>query len=65
MVREQVTRALEIHPSTFDAFKNRLNQLTYSEIIKIWELERQSKEEWASQAKPILYVLGINNYLTI
>ncbi|XP_071092099.1 engulfment and cell motility protein 1-like [Haliotis cracherodii] len=54
VVKEQITRALEIHPSNFDSLRTRLNQLTYSEIIKIWELERQSKEEWESQAKPIL-----------
>ncbi|XP_041375844.1 engulfment and cell motility protein 1-like [Gigantopelta aegis] len=54
VVKEQITRALEIHPSTFDALRNRLYQLTYSEIIKIWEMERQSKEEWESQAKPII-----------
>ncbi|XP_055955461.1 engulfment and cell motility protein 1 isoform X2 [Patella vulgata] len=54
VVKEQVIRALEIHPATFDAFKNRLNQLSYAEIMKLWELERQSKEEWSSQAKPII-----------
>lgn len=54
VVKEQIIRALDIQPTSFDAFRTRLNQLTYAEIIKLWEMDRQTKEEWESQAKPIV-----------
>ncbi|KAL5021432.1 hypothetical protein ScPMuIL_000587 [Solemya velum] len=54
VVKEQITRALVNKPTSFDAFRTKLNQLTYAEIIKIWEEERKIKEEWESQAKPIV-----------
>jgi len=59
VVKEQVQRALEIQPTTLEAFRSRLNQLTYAEIIKLWEKERRHKEEWESQAKPIVSVVFI------
>ncbi|XP_074646878.1 engulfment and cell motility protein 1-like isoform X2 [Tubulanus polymorphus] len=54
VVREQITRALETNPGTFDQFKKKLEQLRYAEITNIWQQERQTKEEWESQAKPIV-----------
>ena len=54
MVKEQITRALQIQPSSLEVFKNHLQKLTYQEILKLWEHERQKKEEWESQAKPIM-----------
>ncbi|XP_064640073.1 engulfment and cell motility protein 1-like isoform X2 [Lineus longissimus] len=54
VVKEQITRALESLPQTFDQFKNKLNQLTYAEITNMWQQERVNKEEWESQAKPIV-----------
>lgn len=53
VVREQVTRALDIQPANFDQFRARLQHLTYAEITNIWQQERRHKEEWESQAKPI------------
>ncbi|XP_062571542.1 engulfment and cell motility protein 1-like isoform X3 [Saccostrea cucullata] len=54
VAREQITRALQIQPPTFDAFRVRLNQLTYAEIIRLWERDRKSKEEDQAQAAPIV-----------
>lgn len=54
VAKEQITRALQAQPPTFDAFRVRLNQLTYAEIIRLWERERKSKEEDQAQAAPII-----------
>nr|XP_034337999.1 engulfment and cell motility protein 2 isoform X4 [Crassostrea gigas] len=54
VAKEQITRALQNQPPTFDAFRVRLNQLTYAEIIRLWERERKSKEEDQAQAAPII-----------
>ncbi|ESO83042.1 hypothetical protein LOTGIDRAFT_222972 [Lottia gigantea] len=54
VVKEQIIRSLDIHPATFDAFRNRLHQLNYNEIKKLWDHDRQIKEEFSSQAKPII-----------
>ena len=54
MVKEQITRALQVQPSSLEVFKNQLQKLTYQDILKLWEQERQTKEEWESQAKPIM-----------
>lgn len=54
VAKEQITRALQNQPPTFDAFRVRLNQLTYAEIIRLWERERKSKEEDQAQAAPIM-----------
>ena len=53
MVKEQVGRALDSQPATFDQLRQKLQQLTYAEITNIWQQERRHKEEWESQAKPI------------
>lgn len=54
VVKEQITRALQVLPRSLEVFKNRLQQLTYQDILKLWEQDRQTKEEWESQAKPII-----------
>ena len=54
VVKEQITRALQVQPSSLEVFKNQLQRLTYQDILKLWEQERQTKEEWESQAKPIM-----------
>ncbi|XP_048781114.1 engulfment and cell motility protein 1-like isoform X3 [Ostrea edulis] len=54
VAKEQITRALQIQPPTFDAFRVRVNQLTYAEIIKLWERDRKNKEEDQAQAAPIV-----------
>ncbi|XP_043214984.1 engulfment and cell motility protein 1-like [Amphibalanus amphitrite] len=42
-------------PATLEAFRNRLNTyLTYSQINAIWQQEQNTKEEWESQARPIV-----------
>jgi len=54
VVKEQITRALQVQPRSLEVFKNQLQKLTYQDILKLWEQERQTKEEWESQAKPIM-----------
>ena len=54
VVKEQVVRALSTHSSSFEAFRNRVFVLTYSEIVKIMESERRVKEEFESQIQPVV-----------
>lgn len=54
VVREQIVRALADTPSSLDQLKIRLQALTYSEITQLWQLERTSREEWESHARPIV-----------
>jgi len=54
VVKEQITRALDNQPPNFDQFKLKLSHLTYAEITNLWQQERRHKEEWESQAKPIV-----------
>lgn len=54
VVREQISRALQIYPISLDKFKLKMQQLTYSEIRQIWQQERTIREEWESHAKPIV-----------
>ncbi|XP_052231190.1 engulfment and cell motility protein 2-like isoform X2 [Dreissena polymorpha] len=56
VVKEQITRALDRNqmPRTFEMFKQKLVVLAYPELRKIWEAERQKREESKAQAKPIL-----------
>ncbi|KAK7115042.1 engulfment and cell motility protein 1-like [Littorina saxatilis] len=53
VVKEQVTRALNTHSSSFESFRNKVFTLTYSEILKLLENERKIKEEFESQTKPV------------
>ena len=61
MVKEQITRALSVQPRSLEVFKNRLQTLTYQDILKLWEQDRQTKEEWESQAQPIMLVYQLFN----
>lgn len=54
VVREQITGALSSLPKTFDKFRQKINQLTYAEITRIWTQERNDREKWESHAKPIV-----------
>ncbi|XP_076864010.1 engulfment and cell motility protein 1 [Brachyhypopomus gauderio] len=52
VVREQVTRALTAKPNSLDQFKSRLQNLSYTEILKIRQSERMNQEDF--QSRPIL-----------
>ncbi|KAL4234046.1 Engulfment and cell motility protein 3 [Mactra antiquata] len=59
VVNEQITRALDRTdraqmPKTFEHFKTKLGHLAYPELKKIWEAERQKKDENKASARPIL-----------
>lgn len=56
VVKEQITRALNTDPPppTLEKFKSKLATLTYSEITNLWQQERSNREEWESQARPIV-----------
>ncbi|XP_050300892.1 engulfment and cell motility protein 1 [Anthonomus grandis grandis] len=54
VVREQISRALEISPASLEQLKTKLQSLTYSEITQLWQLERNTREEWESHAKPVV-----------
>ncbi|XP_007258919.2 engulfment and cell motility protein 1 isoform X1 [Astyanax mexicanus] len=52
VVREQITRALTAKPNSLDQFKSRLQNLSYTEILKIRQSERMNQEDF--QSRPIL-----------
>lgn len=56
VVKEQITRALNTDPPppTLEKFKMKLATLTYNEITNLWQQERSNREEWESQARPIV-----------
>ena len=56
VLRQQLTRALADPEAvcSFDKFKVKLNSLTYSAIMNIWQKERTSREEWENKAQAIL-----------
>ncbi|XP_072939230.1 engulfment and cell motility protein 1 [Epargyreus clarus] len=54
VVREQISRALSAFPKGFDKFRQKINQLTYTEITQIWQQERTNREVWESRATPII-----------
>lgn len=56
VVQEQIGRALATEPPllTLDKFRSKLAVLTYSEIMNLWMQEQSSREEWESQARPII-----------
>lgn len=61
-MKEQITRALQVQPRSFEVLKTRLQTLTYQDILKLWAEDRQKKEDWESQAKPIMLVLKLLLY---
>uniref|UniRef100_A0A8C7ZX51 Engulfment and cell motility 1 n=1 Tax=Oryzias sinensis TaxID=183150 RepID=A0A8C7ZX51_9TELE len=52
VVREQIMRALSLKPNSLDQFKSRLQNLSYTEILKIRQSERMNQEDF--QSRPIL-----------
>ncbi|KAM8966591.1 engulfment and cell motility protein 1 isoform 2-T2 [Pelodytes ibericus] len=52
VVKEQIMRALTNKPSSLDQFKCRLQNLSYTEILKIRQSERMNQEDF--QSRPIL-----------
>lgn len=57
VVKEQVMRALTTKPSSLDQFKSKLQNLSYTEILKIRQSERMNQEDF--QSRPILWVTHI------
>lgn len=53
VVKEQVTRVLSTHSSSFEAFRTKVFTLTYTEILKLLEYERKTKEEKDKETKPV------------
>ncbi|XP_032515062.1 engulfment and cell motility protein 1 [Danaus plexippus] len=54
VVREQISRALTASPKGFDKFRQKIKELTYSEITHLWQQERTNREVWESHARPIV-----------
>ncbi|KAM9502076.1 engulfment and cell motility protein 3 isoform 1-T1 [Salvelinus alpinus] len=52
VVREQITRTLSSKPTSLELFKNKVNALNYSEILKLRQTERLHQEE--TLATPVL-----------
>ncbi|XP_017329744.1 engulfment and cell motility protein 3 isoform X1 [Ictalurus punctatus] len=52
VVREQITRTLSSKPTSLELFKNKVNALNYSEILKLRQTERLHQEE--TLAPPVL-----------
>ncbi|XP_062856166.1 engulfment and cell motility protein 3 isoform X1 [Trichomycterus rosablanca] len=52
VVREQITRTLSNKPTSLELFKNKVNALNYSEILKLRQTERLHQEE--TLAPPVL-----------
>nr|XP_014347708.1 PREDICTED: engulfment and cell motility protein 1 [Latimeria chalumnae] len=56
VVREQIMRALSTKPNSLDQFKGKLQNLSYTEILKIRQSERMNQEDF--QCPPIVCVVG-------
>lgn len=54
VVKEQITRTLASKPTSLELFKNKVNALNYSEILKLRQTERLHQEE--TLAPPVLSV---------
>ncbi|XP_043920973.1 engulfment and cell motility protein 1 isoform X1 [Protopterus annectens] len=48
VVREQIMRALNAKPNSLDQFKSKLQNLSYTEILKIRQSERMNQEDFRS-----------------
>lgn len=60
VVREQITRALAMKPSSLDQLKNKLRGLNYSEILRLRQSERMSQDDF--QSPPIMLVCVPNHW---
>ena len=63
VVREQITRALAMKPSSLDQLKNKLRGLNYSEILRLRQSERMSQDDF--QSPPIMYVCVYNTSVSV
>ncbi|XP_059900162.1 engulfment and cell motility protein 1 isoform X2 [Gadus macrocephalus] len=52
VVREQIMRTLTHKPNSLDQFKSRLQNMSYTEILKIRQSERMNQEDF--QSRPIV-----------
>ncbi|RXM35522.1 Engulfment and cell motility protein 1 [Acipenser ruthenus] len=52
VVKDQIMRALNTKPNSLDQFKSKLQNLSYTEILKIRQSERMNQEDF--QSRPIL-----------
>ncbi|XP_041048022.1 engulfment and cell motility protein 3 isoform X1 [Carcharodon carcharias] len=52
VVKEQITRTLASKPTSLELFRNKVNALNYSEILKLRQTERMHQEE--TLAPPVL-----------
>ena len=52
VVREQIMRTLAHKPNSLDQFKSRLQNMSYTEILKIRQSERMNQEDF--QSRPIV-----------
>ena len=46
-------RGMQEKCATFEAFDNRLNDFTYAEMQRMWQTEREKREELELQTTPI------------
>uniref|UniRef100_A0A8C9S849 Engulfment and cell motility 3 n=1 Tax=Scleropages formosus TaxID=113540 RepID=A0A8C9S849_SCLFO len=63
VVREQITRTLASKPTSLELFKNKVNALNYSEILKLRQTERLHQEE--TLAPPVLAVPVVKDSLLV
>ncbi|RWS27371.1 engulfment and cell motility protein 1-like protein, partial [Leptotrombidium deliense] len=56
VLRQQISRSLDESKATesFETFRAKLQELTYSKIMHLWQKERTNREEWENKAKAIL-----------
>ena len=56
VLQQQLSRSLKDRDATvsFEKFRNHLHFLNYAEIMKLWQEERSSREEWENKAQSIL-----------
>ncbi|XP_066571845.1 engulfment and cell motility protein 1 isoform X1 [Amia ocellicauda] len=52
VVKEQIMRALNTKPNSLDQFKSKLQNLSYTEILKLRQSERMNQEDF--QSRPIV-----------
>lgn len=62
VVREQITRALAMKPSSIDQLKTKLRGLNYSEILRLRQSERMSQDDF--QSPPIMSVCVHTTFLS-
>ncbi|XP_038069330.1 engulfment and cell motility protein 1-like [Patiria miniata] len=54
VVKEQIERSLLARPPSMDQFWSKLQYFDYQMIMKLRQQERSDKEEWNSQATPVV-----------